>query len=662
MTDSDSASPIWNRIRCCRNLKHACGGSKSTSTRTAPSTTSRCPAPSRRHVPARAGLSPADDQREDRRGAGGRRRAQRRDRRRRGHHDAVRQADEGRRRLQSTIAPTRWRPPICSSRPASRRTRSSSPTSSALSGSPPDAEIPSLTLLNGYTARLVTQNELNLREVWLRTELFGQRLALTTGRLDLTNYFDANAFSNDESTQFLSDALVNNQMLGPGEQRHRRRRRVRSQERLPAQVRLAAEQQRRDQPVGFAVHVERGRLHVHAVRAAGRQLPGRGSGPTTRVGDIRKGVGHQRRPEADATPSACSRATARRTSTTTVAITTGAPASASRTASSSIRRTPGASAIHRWTCSPAIVRSWWRATTTCCSPSGCGCRSTCTHVLETPAGGEQVRLSAAGRPAAGGVLGSGSVRSNNHVQHRTTHSHRQRASRPGVAAAASHWPRGAGTSRSPIPTSVVMIVNRDSNDIGFMDIKTKKMIGNVFLGNNVNPHMVMMSPDGRYVVTGGTRANKAFIIDTRTLQLVKVIPTDIAPEHLAFSPDSRWYYQGNPDGDSISVIDMQSLSKIKTIPGFVEPLNVTFMPDGIEGVRRQLRRALGGRDRRAAARAAQEDPDRQRAGGVEARSGQVPRRDQGHQHRRALHRRPLSVRGGQRPGHRRRRSTPAKTR
>ena len=130
------------------------------------------------------------------------------------------------------------------------------------------------------------------------------------------------------------------------------------------------------------------------------------------------------------------------------------------------------------------------------------------------------------------------------------------------------------------PTSVVMIVDRDSNDIAFMDIKTKKLIGKVFLGNNVNPHMVMMSPDGRYVVTGGTRANKAYIIDTRTLQLVKVIPVDIAPEHLSFSPDGRWYYQGNPDGDSISVIDMQSLTKIKTIPGFAEPLNVTFLPDG----------------------------------------------------------------------------------
>ena len=130
------------------------------------------------------------------------------------------------------------------------------------------------------------------------------------------------------------------------------------------------------------------------------------------------------------------------------------------------------------------------------------------------------------------------------------------------------------------PTTVVMIVNRDSNEIAFMDIKSKKIVGKTFLGNNVNPHMVMMSPDGRYVVTGGTRANKAYVIDARTLQLVKVINVDIAPEHLSFSPDSRWYYQGNPDGDSISVIDMVSLTKIKTIPGLAEPLNVTFLPDG----------------------------------------------------------------------------------
>ncbi len=130
------------------------------------------------------------------------------------------------------------------------------------------------------------------------------------------------------------------------------------------------------------------------------------------------------------------------------------------------------------------------------------------------------------------------------------------------------------------PTSVVVIVNRDSNDIAFMDIKSNQIIGRVFLGKNVNPHMAMMSRDGRWVVTGGTRSNKAYIIDVATMTLIKEIPVDFAPEHLAMTPDGRYYYQGNPDGDSISVIDMVSMTEIKRIHGLVEPLNITFTPDG----------------------------------------------------------------------------------
>jgi hypothetical protein len=61
---------------------------------------------------------------------------------------------------------------------------------------------------------LVRQNDISVREAWLRTELFSQKLALVAGRLDLTNYFDHNAGANDETRQFLSDALVNNPALG----------------------------------------------------------------------------------------------------------------------------------------------------------------------------------------------------------------------------------------------------------------------------------------------------------------------------------------------------------------------------------------------------------------------------------------------------------------
>ena len=83
-----------------------------------------------------------------------------------------------------------------------------------LSGSPPDTEIPTLTLINGYTARLGQQNRLNLREAWVRTDLFSETLTVSAGRLDLTNYFDRNQVANDETSQFLSDALVNNPALG----------------------------------------------------------------------------------------------------------------------------------------------------------------------------------------------------------------------------------------------------------------------------------------------------------------------------------------------------------------------------------------------------------------------------------------------------------------
>jgi len=85
-----------------------------------------------------------------------------------------------------------------------------------IGGSPPDNEISAINLLNGQAARL-SNNQLSLREAWLRTELFNRRLGVSVGRLDLTNYFDRNEVANDETSQFISDPLVNNPTLGLSE-------------------------------------------------------------------------------------------------------------------------------------------------------------------------------------------------------------------------------------------------------------------------------------------------------------------------------------------------------------------------------------------------------------------------------------------------------------
>jgi len=49
-----------------------------------------------------------------------------------------------------------------------------------IGGSPPEQEIDSLSLINGQTARL-SNNQLSVREAWLRTEVAHQKLALSIG-------------------------------------------------------------------------------------------------------------------------------------------------------------------------------------------------------------------------------------------------------------------------------------------------------------------------------------------------------------------------------------------------------------------------------------------------------------------------------------------------
>lgn len=92
----------------------------------------------------------------------------------------------------------------------------------AIGGSGPDNRLGSLSRVNADAETLGGQDErLTVREAWLGLRFIGDRLDVILGKLDPTNYFDRNTFANDETTQFLNGALVNNPMLkqppnGPG--------------------------------------------------------------------------------------------------------------------------------------------------------------------------------------------------------------------------------------------------------------------------------------------------------------------------------------------------------------------------------------------------------------------------------------------------------------
>jgi hypothetical protein len=94
----------------------------------------------------------------------------------------------------------------------------------AIAGPGPDRKLGTLSRLNADVETLSENGQdqrLQIREAWLGFRLLNDRLDIFAGKLDPTNYFDRNAFANDETTQFLNGALVNNPMLkqplnGPG--------------------------------------------------------------------------------------------------------------------------------------------------------------------------------------------------------------------------------------------------------------------------------------------------------------------------------------------------------------------------------------------------------------------------------------------------------------
>jgi hypothetical protein len=90
----------------------------------------------------------------------------------------------------------------------------------AIGGKGPDLYVEGVSRLNDDVSRGSTQDtdgvdRVSVREAWLQSIFMKDRLRFVAGKIDLTNYFDMNTVANDETTQFLTGAFVNNPVLSP---------------------------------------------------------------------------------------------------------------------------------------------------------------------------------------------------------------------------------------------------------------------------------------------------------------------------------------------------------------------------------------------------------------------------------------------------------------
>ncbi|MGB9081982.1 MAG: carbohydrate porin [Desulfuromonadaceae bacterium] len=75
-----------------------------------------------------------------------------------------------------------------------------------------DAHVANFSALNGVAGS--TGDRVRFREAWVEHAASNDRLILTAGKIDLSNYFDSNTVANDENGQFLAGAFVHSGVLG----------------------------------------------------------------------------------------------------------------------------------------------------------------------------------------------------------------------------------------------------------------------------------------------------------------------------------------------------------------------------------------------------------------------------------------------------------------
>lgn len=141
------------------------------------------------------------------------------------------------------------------------------------------------------------------------------------------------------------------------------------------------------------------------------------------------------------------------------------------------------------------------------------------------------------------------------------------------------WVSGTATA-ALAPENTIVVANRDSNDLALINSVTDQVEGKIQLPQWSNPHMAMMSHDGKYIVSSLTNRNACAIIDFNSRQVLKVIPTGTEPEHFDISPDSSVVYMGNMGDGTVSVIDLRELKETARLDGFFEPHGFRFTLDG----------------------------------------------------------------------------------
>ena len=126
---------------------------------------------------------------------------------------------------------------------------------------------------------------------------------------------------------------------------------------------------------------------------------------------------------------------------------------------------------------------------------------------------------------------------------------------------------------------LVVVANRDANELTIIDMTTDEVIGKQKIALNSQAHMTAFSPDGKKLAIAATANNLVSVLDLNTNE-IKDIEVGAGPEHMDISKDNRWLYVGNIEGGTVSAIDLDKNQEVARLKGFHEPHGATILAAG----------------------------------------------------------------------------------
>lgn len=125
------------------------------------------------------------------------------------------------------------------------------------------------------------------------------------------------------------------------------------------------------------------------------------------------------------------------------------------------------------------------------------------------------------------------------------------------------------------------IPERDQDTVSELDVVGRQVVRRVSFAPGSRPHMLRVSPDGRYlwVQSAGTHTNE--ILLRQTLEVVNVQPVGRVPSTNAWTPDGRFSWILHEGDNAVIVMEAgPPFRQIRRIEVGPDPRNVAFRADG----------------------------------------------------------------------------------